>query len=701
MSKSTLVFDSSHEAKTYLDGDNSERNDFHNENFNLETLHFVVDSGLGVLNCSESVQRLFRVELDAILGANFRDFLVDIHSDWRTKLPDYSNEILKGGYHLPWASFEQENVGWNVSSVAIDPDAKDVFAIVFVPGPAPEMLSHATEEGITRSMAQSLQKLFHRVQQSDARFHAFMRLLPGVAFIQNPDLAFSYKGSELQSLLGDEDFQSLERVSWIDWIHPDDGVAFKVFIQRFEQARKPMSIRFRLVLPSASKTLHLMEIRYPVRSVDGNISGYEGLWLDLTPQELAEKRMQEAAWKESLNEVSSSLTHDFNNILTGIINLADLMRPEYNREQPAGVLSNMDILWESAKRAKDIVQRIVSLNRTQSGTVELVDLKELLQHEYELIRIVLPRDIKLTMDLAEADMPVRIDKVVLCRMLLNFATNARDAIEGKGQVIVGLRRVDFASYNRDDLFSSICPVEGDGVELVFTDSGHGIEAQNLDRIFCPYFSTKVGNRNSGSGLGLSSISRYAKENGFDFGVRSTVGEGTEMILLIPVEQTESQLPQKAGSQLQNSATVGSFEFPWIFGMRAASNDIVFNLKLELDLDQSKFPSFHRIQSGDQDMDSELVSPHLPEGLLILIFRLEAREAMSYQNKKLLTKYNGIACRFALVDAVDLNAYRERYAAYFDEFIVMGRTLAMDARKIRRRVRHSGLFKARQLDLSTK
>jgi hypothetical protein len=96
-----------------------------------------------------------------------------------------------------------------------------------------------------------------------------------------------------------------------------------------------------------------------------------------------------------------------------------------------------------------------------------------------------------------------------------------------------------------------------------------------------------------------------------------------------------------------------------------------------------------------------MSLHLPEGLLILIFRLEAREAMSYQNKKLLTKYNGIACRFALVDAVDLNAYRERYAAYFDEFIVMGRTLAMDARKIRRRVRHSGLFKARQLDLNSK
>ena len=109
--------------------------------------------------------------------------------------------------------------------------------------------------------------------------------------------------------------------------------------------------------------------------------------------------------------------------------------------------------------------------------------------------------------------------------------------------MVRLRQVNLASYNRDDLFSSICPVEGSGVELLFSDSGHGIEAQNLDRIFCPYFSTKVGDAKSGSGLGLSSISRYAKDNGFDFGVRSIVGEGTEMILLMPVDQ----LASKAGS----------------------------------------------------------------------------------------------------------------------------------------------------------
>jgi signal transduction histidine kinase len=671
----------------------SSRNDFHNEHFNLETLHFVIDSGLGILNCSESVLRVFSTEIDTILGSNFRDFLVQFHSDWGTKLPISDADVLRGGYHLPWANFTQENVGWNVSSVAVNPDAKESFAIVCVPGPAPEMLSRVTEGGISDSIAQSLQKLFHRVQQSDARFHAFMRLLPGVAFVQNADLGFSYKGSELQALLGDEDFKNLDVDSWVNWIHRDDVLAFKGFIERFEQARKPMSMRFRLRLPLASKTLHLMEIRYPVRSVDGLISGYEGLWLDLTPQELAEKRMQEAAWKESLNEVSSSLTHDFNNILTGIINLADLMRPEYRHAQPSGESSNMDILWESAKRAKEIVQRIVSLNRSQCGKIELLDLKELLQHEQELIRIVLPRDIELSIELPEAALLVRIDKVVLCRILLNFATNARDAIAHKGRVVVSLKQVNLASYNRDDLFSSICPFEGSGVQLLFSDSGHGIDAQNLDRIFCPYFSTKVGDAKSGSGLGLSSISRYAKENGFDFGVRSVVGEGTEMILLMPVDRQASMSARMEANQRQNPTNSVLLEIPLIFGIRAACRNFTFNLQMELQ--QNKSSSFHLIQNDDQGL--HLMSKTPLEGILVMIFRLDDRDDLSYQNKKLLTKYSGSACRFALVDAIDLTMFRERYEDYFDEFIVMGRSLALDARKICRRVRHSALFKAHQLD----
>ena len=160
MSEGPLVRERVEKPAVLADAKPSFRNDFNNEHFNLETLHFVVDSGLGILNCSESVLRVFSTEMDAILGSNFRDFLVQFHSDWGTKLPKYVADVLRGGYHLPWGNFTQENVGWNVSSVAVNPDARDGYAIVFVPGPAPEMLSHVSEEGITHSMASLCKSCF-------------------------------------------------------------------------------------------------------------------------------------------------------------------------------------------------------------------------------------------------------------------------------------------------------------------------------------------------------------------------------------------------------------------------------------------------------------------------------------------------------------------------------------------------------------
>ena len=95
MSEGSLVKERVEKPAVLADAKPSFRNDFHNEHFNLETLHFVVDSGLGILNCSESVLRVFSTEMDAILGSNFRDFLVQFHSDWGTKLPKYVADILK------------------------------------------------------------------------------------------------------------------------------------------------------------------------------------------------------------------------------------------------------------------------------------------------------------------------------------------------------------------------------------------------------------------------------------------------------------------------------------------------------------------------------------------------------------------------------------------------------------------------------
>lgn len=658
--------------------------------FTMEPLLFVLDGSCGILNCSDSVLRAFSLSREQIIGAAFPALLLSLRPEWSSSLPERSAMLLKGGYYIPWGNSPSGSIGWNVCALPIDPDSNYATSLTFVPGPAPEMVTRVMEEGISGSVGMALHELFQRAQQVDARYRGFLRLLPGVSFVQDLDLRFNYRSSELRVLLGGGDYNSLESCDWKDWLSPEDREGFERSLERCVVSQHPVSVRFRLNLPKKKKTLYLMEIRFPVRSVDGKLCGFEGLWLDLTPQKIAEKRLQEAAWKESLNEVSGSLTHDFNNILTGIINLADLMRPDYANSRNDGSATNIDLIWESAKRAKGIVQRIVSLNRTQSGTVELLELCDVVKYEYDLIRIVLPQRIKFTVNLPDAEIPVRIDRVVLSRILLNFATNARDAIADKGEVKLSARLVHFKDYARDDLFSSLCPYVGRGVELIFSDTGKGIDPQNIDRIFCPYFSTK--DCESGTGLGLSSLSRYAMDNGFDFGVRSVVGRGTEMLLLLPFDE-QDPIDQSADAALP-SAERRNYRPPHDGQLRVGvfAHDEKYADSLMTCLSQDYGVPTRVLARGNSvktwmAVDGEESQDHCA----VSVIRADTAAGLSVELREFLLLGNGRACRIALVKDPSLAQTKAMRGELFDELLEKTNDPELDARNILRCLRHSALF----------
>ena len=406
------------------------------------------------------------------------------------------------------------------------------WSLTLAPSVSPDITAFTPDEGIGGLGGIALHNLFFRTQQVEARFRQFLRLLPGVPYTQDTDLAFTYQNEQLRSLLGDQYFAKLEAgTRWQDWIHSDDRNPFEKNLQSCLSSRAPTATRFRLI-PHESDIFYILDLRLPVRSLTGEINGYEGLWLDLTRQTLAEKRLLRAAWKESLAEITGSLSHDFNNILTGIVNLSNLMSRDENTAEVR--MEDIRIISYSATQAQQLIQRIVSLNRQDVGEIKLHNLVEIVQQQRDLIRIILPRNVQFEVSLPEEEIPVRLDSSALGRILLNFATNARDALSYRGRVDIMLNEVELDAYPRDHLISSRCPEEGRAAELVFRDDGCGIDPRILHRIFGPYFSTKQASR--GSGLGLYSMTRFAQENGFDFGVRSKPEEGTDMVLLIPVEE---------------------------------------------------------------------------------------------------------------------------------------------------------------------
>ncbi|MCB1120585.1 MAG: hypothetical protein KJT03_03475 [Verrucomicrobiae bacterium] len=500
--------------------------------FTTQVLHFVLDHHWQILSSTPIAEEQFSLLVSDLRGSNLRELLLRVSGSWKSLLPrTLELEPLSDRIFLPWNQSENQGFGWDIQVL----DHAQNFYLSLVPMLAPEVSPAVAEDQLSLdpvALQKTLRHLLFRSQQQEIRFRFFVRHLPGAHFTQDKELGFTSLTETLRKLLGNKlsDYVR-EGKDWLDWIHPSDLQEVNKNLKLCRDGCVPVASRFRILVPEDDRLLYLMELRMPVRGLNGTLSSFECLWLDLTRESIAERRLQQASWKASLAEISGSLSHNFNNVLGGLCGLSDLVFQEASPDSES--YEYLKIIREKSREAVGLIQRIIALNREEWGNIELHDLVKIIRDQEELIRIILPKDARFNMQLPSEEIPVRIDAVALRRIFVNLSTNARDAIGFKGQVDLSVSMVDLEDYDRGDLFSSYCPAKGKGVEIVFKDDGGGIDPSILSQIFGPYFSTKDSVHDSG--LGLYSLSQFARENKFDFGVRSFVGKGTEILLLIQVE----------------------------------------------------------------------------------------------------------------------------------------------------------------------
>lgn len=508
--------------------------------FSMETLQFAIREDWQIVSFSKEAKEQFFESLDSDQGEgarslNLRALLIQTEPAWAKMLQHEVCAVLKADrIFLPWDVERQRlGMGWSIYCLECGPA---LYSVTLVPVMCPGGQATLAEHSLSLDGAhlqEGLRELFLRTQQQESRFQYFVRHLPGAHFKQDPQCRFTLINSDLEELMGGQSVRDLAAGSeWLDWIHPSDRAEVSANLARCHEANLPTSCRFRLLLPDGDRVLHLMELRIPVRGIDGRLGGFEGLWLDLTREELAQEQLQHSAWKDSLAQISGSLSHDFNNLLAGLVSLSELLLMDL--EESDELYQTASLIKSTTDQATELSGRIIALNREERGRPGLQDLSALVSEQIDLLKILLPQNVTLELQGADEEYPVRVDPVSMRRILVNFAVNARDVLDRKGQVTLKMRTVDLAAYDASCLVSSECERSGPGVEFVFQDDGPGIPPEIVGRIFGAYFSTKDGTTSSGSGLGLYCLTQFARDNHFDYGVRTQVGEGTEMVLLFPL-----------------------------------------------------------------------------------------------------------------------------------------------------------------------
>jgi CheY-like chemotaxis protein len=184
----------------------------------------------------------------------------------------------------------------------------------------------------------------------------------------------------------------------------------------------------------------------------------------------------------------------------------------------------------SGERARDLIQQMLTFSRGQQGEPRRLRLQPVIEEGMALLDSTMPASIRIERHFAR-DLPaVVVDPLHVEQILVNLCINARDAMAGSGALSVELQHV-----RPHGLLCASCrqPVSGEFVELVVGDSGSGMDAALIDRIFEPFFSTKdVG---KGSGMGLATVHGIVHEYGGHIVVESVLGFGTRFRILLPTD----------------------------------------------------------------------------------------------------------------------------------------------------------------------
>jgi C4-dicarboxylate-specific signal transduction histidine kinase len=289
-----------------------------------------------------------------------------------------------------------------------------------------------------------------------------------------------------------------DRAAVLQRVHPDDRDRVDEEFQEASRQKRGYAVEFRILLPDG--TLKFLESTgYPLLAVDGESVEMLGTTVDVTERRRAQQQSERLRQLEAdlahvnrlsiMGELTASLAHEIlhpiatarNNARAGM-RFLDLRPPDLNEVREA-----LGLVVRDADRAKDIVGRIRDHIKKAPARKDRFDLNEAINEVIGMVQSSIDRNgVSVRTRFKDGSIPVRGDRVQLQQVVLNLILNA---VEAMSSVEKGARKLSISTEEE----------QTGGVRVVVSDSGPGIDAAHLERIFNPFYTTKT----SGIGMGLS------------------------------------------------------------------------------------------------------------------------------------------------------------------------------------------------------
>ncbi|MEH6404059.1 MAG: PAS domain S-box protein [Sneathiella sp.] len=265
----------------------------------------------------------------------------------------------------------------------------------------------------------------------------------------------------------------------------------------------------------------------PEFGADGSVVSVFGVSQDVTRQRMMEENFRQSQKMDAIGQLTGGVAHDFNNLLAIIQGNTELLL-----ELTVGIGPNekrqLEAILKASERGADLTTSLLAFSRKQILRSTTVKLDEQIQNVTDFLQRTLGQKIQLKSLNDDQLWPCHVDADQVENALLNLALNARDAMPEGGTLTIETKNIICEQKSTGDIDEFKA---GNYVVLCVTDTGSGIEKDDLKRVFDPFFTTK--DAGHGSGLGLSMVYGFAKQSGGQATVTSTKGSGTTVKIYLP------------------------------------------------------------------------------------------------------------------------------------------------------------------------
>lgn len=265
----------------------------------------------------------------------------------------------------------------------------------------------------------------------------------------------------------------------------------------------------------------------PIKNADGVINGFLAIMEDISERRKLEEQLRQAQKLEGIGELAGGIAHDFNNILTAIIGYAHLTY--FNMQQGDPLRNHIKQILDYSEKAASVTKSLLAFSRKQVTHLKYLNLNDLVSQFQKFLMRLMPENIDIQTQYSDQILYVLVDQVQVEQVIMNLATNARDAMPAGGRMSIATKLVE-----ADEEFIETRGNEANRMyaELTVTDTGIGMNDHTREKIFEPFFTTKE--QGKGTGLGLAIVYGIIKKHNGHMSVESEEGKGTVFRILLPI-----------------------------------------------------------------------------------------------------------------------------------------------------------------------